>query len=229
VKYSAAENSLKRCIITAGKGVRIGMNETTRIMDIMKRPNNHPTVSLGHSIQQAREIIDSFYHNNPDASRTGERVALVVDEGNQFAGLINMESLHWNIDPWVYNVISRAPGCILENEGGGITTSLLPHHKLEDIMIPSDKIALKSTDTASKAFSMLCDNNVGTLPVLNVFRQIIGIVKAGDVFHALGLGSSFLKQAFMGYDYQRYGLFDDYYVDFLEEQEKKNGVPQGTL
>jgi len=190
-------------------------------MDIMKRPNNCPTVSLEHSTQQAWEITGSFYNNNPGVSRTGERMALVVDEENQLAGLINMESFYQNIDPWVYNVISRIPGCLLENEDGAITTSLLTRCKLEDIMIPADKIALKSTDTASKAFSILCDNNVGTLPVLNIFRQIIGIVQAGDVFHTLGLGSSFLKQAFMGYDYQRYGLFDDYYVDFLEELEKR--------
>ncbi|AGL03008.1 CBS domain-containing protein [Desulfoscipio gibsoniae] len=205
------------------------MNGPIRIMDIMRHPDNYPTVSLGQSIQQAWEIITSFYYNNSGVSCTGERMALVVDEENQFTGLISLESFHQSTDPWVHNVISRTSVRILENECDEITSSLLPHRKLEDIMIPVDKIALKSTDTASKAFSILCDNNVGTLPVLNIFRQIIGIVQAGDVFHALGLGSSFLKQAFMSYDYQRYGLFDDYYVDFLEELEKKNGAPQGTL
>ncbi len=188
------------------------MNGAIRIMDIMKPPNYYPTVSSGHSIQQAREITDSFYHHNPGDTRTGERMALVVDEENQLAGLINMESLQH---------IPRPPGSNAKNEGGAMTA--------EDIMMPANKIALKSTDTAGKAFAILYDNNVGTLPVLNIFRQIIGVVQAGDVFHALGLRSSFLKLAFTGYDYQRYGLFDDYYTDFLEEMEKKNGAPQGTL
>lgn len=201
------------------------MEKLSRIMDIMHMPGDHPTISPEQTIQQAWQIINTHYQGGYWELQKSERLVLVINEENQLVGLLNSALIMKHLDENLYTIASRIPGGFLENEGAAI--HLLPSRKVHDIMLPVDKIALKSTDTVSKALTILLNNNLGCLPVLNIYNQIIGIVHAGDVFHHHKLGSSFYKSAFMNYDYYRYGLFDDYYVHYDELKEKK-GVPQRT-
>lgn len=197
------------------------MGEPVRVMDIMCPSTGYPKLSPEHTIRQAWDIIGDFYRDRVDELRSGGRVALVLDEEEQLVGLLTLRSILDALDPQTYAIASRVPGGLLEEGESTSIAFMLPDLKVREIMLPGEKITLKSTDFVAKALQMLLGNNVGALPVLNIFHRVIGVVPAGEVFHSVGLRSSFGKLAFAGYDYTRHGVFDDYYVDY-DAQEKKS-------
>ncbi|SFQ94590.1 CBS domain-containing protein [Desulfoscipio geothermicus] len=203
------------------------MQRCLRIMDIMRPPADYPTVTPEQTIRQAWHIMGSHYRNRRFEYDNGERLLLVVNKENRLVGLVNGALITKHVDARVYELASRVPGGFLENESDPATACLLPRLKVSDIMLPVENIALKSTETITKALFIMLRNNLGSLPVLNIYRQVVGTVAAGDVFHHHGLGSGYCKTAFMNYDYLRYGLFDDYYANYDEIIEKKE-APQGT-
>jgi len=176
-------------------------------MELMDTDFDYPIVSPGHSISQAWLILGACCQSS-NYSIYSERLVLVTNNENQLEGVINLETFFKSMDPGALNVAARVPGGGPINEANYMVAYLLPNRRVEEIMLPVDKIALKSTDTVNKAFFILLNNDVGILPVLNIFKHVIGIVHAADVFHVLGLSSSFCKLAFMGYDYSRHGAFN---------------------
>jgi len=175
-------------------------------MELMDTDFVCPVVSPEHSINQAWQVLGACCHNS-------DSLVLVTNKDKQLEGVINPESIFKSIEPGILNVAARMPGGGVFNEGNHLIACLLPNRSIKEIMLPVDKIALNSTDTVTKAFFLLLNNDVGALPVLNVYKHVIGIVNAADVFHALGLSSSYCKLAFPGYDYSRHGVFNTSHVN----------------
>ncbi len=204
------------------------MGRPTRIMDLMRTVRDYPVITPSDTITKAWRVMSRFYRDKRDEPGN-ESPVLVVDEESRLVGLVNRGIIMRNIDSRLYGIALRVPGGFLENDENGATGCLLPRRMVSAVMLPAGKIALKSTDTTVKALFMLLNNNLGTLPVINIYQQVIGMVHAGDVFHNHGLGSGFCKTAFMGYEYIQYGLFDDYYAGYDETVEKKVAPQHGAL
>ncbi len=192
------------------------MDGPIRIMELMDTDFNYPIVPPEYSLGQAWRAMGAHSRNGNCGSHNSENLVLVINHENQLEGVINFEILSRSMDSGVYNMAARVPGGGLIN-GADYIAYLLPDRRVEEVMLPVDKIALKSTDPVNKAFYILLNNDVDTLPVLNIFRHVIGIIHAADVFHVLGLGSSYCKLAFVGYDYPRHGTIG---TDVMNNREQ---------
>lgn len=185
------------------------MDNARRVMDIMVSPDGYPTLAPYYSLTRVWQVVREFYSARGEGLPARDRVALVCDDEGRFEGLITFEMLLETIAPRIRRAAYSLPGGLMEEAAGFSPDAFLESGRtVREIQLPANRVALKSTDTIAKALQALLKNNLGTLPVVNAFGQVHGMVKSRDVFNNLGLASGFAKLAFSGYDWSSCGVFE---------------------
>lgn len=82
-------------------------------------------------------------------------------------------------------VARRIPGFFEVNLFGNCIEQ--SQRAVKEIMYHNEEILLKSWDSVSNTLRIMLKHRLETLPVVNVFRQVIGIVRIADVYKELAL------------------------------------------
>lgn len=184
------------------------MDEPRRVMDLMLPPGGYPKLSHDMNLTRAWQEMTEFYKKQNESISAEERLALVCDEDECLAGILTQEAIMKTIAPAIRESVGRLMGGFLEEGGGFFNCLLNPNLKVTDVMIPAERVAVKSTDTIVKEMPVLINNNLSAFPVVNIWGKVIGMLRSGEVFHNLGLNSAFCKLGFSGCDWNHYGIYD---------------------